>query len=215
MLLSVCAAISLTHILFAVGALCFPLPHAGPHIANGWGDPVRFRHLYAARQGLHLHINADGKVYGSASQSSYSLLEIRSIDTGFVVMKGVTSSKYLCMEETGNMYGSATYVGDDCYFLERVLSDGYSVYFSGRHGAAVSLSADRQRPPLPGKAPPSPAQFLPMASTPSTLPPPDARAGDPLSDPQQGASPALELDSMDPFGKLSQMYIQSPSFSKR
>ncbi|KAJ8363061.1 hypothetical protein SKAU_G00118920 [Synaphobranchus kaupii] len=209
MLLSVCVAISLTHILFAVGVLCFPLPHAGPHIANGWGDPVRFRHLYAARQGLHLQINTDGKVYGSASQSSYSLLEIRAVERGFVAIKGVTSSKYLCMEWTGHMYGSATYVKDDCCFLEHILSDGYSIYVSSKHGAAVSLSGDRQPLQFSGKALLSPAQFLPMANTLSALP------TDPPSNPKQGALPVLQLDSMDPYGKLSQIFIQSPSFSKR
>ncbi|XP_061077254.1 fibroblast growth factor 19 [Conger conger] len=198
----------------SVGALCFPLPQAGPHIANGWGDAVRFRHLYAARQGLHLQINADGKVHGSASQSSYSLLEIRPVDTGFVAIKGVTSSKYLCMEGTGSIYGSATYVKEDCSFLERILSDGYSVYFSSKHGAPLSLSGDRQQPQLPGKAPLAPAQFLPMMSTQSLLPM-NAHSGDPPSDPKQAARPSLELDSMDPYGKLSQIYIQSPSFSKR
>ncbi|KAJ8249475.1 hypothetical protein GJAV_G00235850 [Gymnothorax javanicus] len=203
MLLSVCIAISLTHILFVIGAICFPSPNAGPHTANGWGDPVRFRHLYAARQGLHLHIGEDGRVYGSAAQSSYSLLEIRPVDIGFVAIKGVTSSKYLCMGGTGDVYGSATYVSEDCSFLERILPDGYSVYISRKHHTALSLGVTRPA-----------AQFLPMVSMLSTTPS-KAHLPDPPPFPMQGAQPALEPDSMDPFGKLSQIYMQSPSFSER
>ncbi|KAG7473666.1 hypothetical protein MATL_G00098250 [Megalops atlanticus] len=214
MLFSVCVAVSLTNTLFAVGVLCMPLPYAGPHIANGWGQPVRLRHLYAARHGLHLQINKDGKVDGSVLQSSYSLLEIRPVDTGFVAIKGVTSSQFLCMDESGKVHGSHTYVKDDCSFLERILPDGYNIYVSDKHGAVVSLSTDRQRLQVRDRGLPPLSQFLPMMSTLSAGPTDEHLEGMP-TDVQQESQSALTMDSMDPFGKLSQIVMQSPSFNKR
>lgn len=64
--------VSVANLLFAAGLLCMPLSDQGPHIAHGWGQVVRFRHLYAARPGLHLLINGDGQIHGSADQTLYS-----------------------------------------------------------------------------------------------------------------------------------------------
>ncbi|KAJ8416197.1 hypothetical protein AAFF_G00382190 [Aldrovandia affinis] len=147
-----------------LGAVQGP-PHAGPHIANGWGQPVRLRHLYAARQGLHLQMNKDGK---------------------------------------------PTYAKDDCSFLERILADGYSIYVSGKHGEAVSLSSNWQR--LQEKDRGMPSQFLPMTSILSSGLT-NIHSGDSSAPPEQGPQPPLKVESMDPFGKLSQIFIQSPSFS--
>lgn len=38
------------------------------------------------------------------------LVEIRTIDTGYVVIKGVASSLYLCMEANGKLYGSVSHL---------------------------------------------------------------------------------------------------------
>lgn len=38
------------------------------------------------------------------------LVEIRTVDTGCVVIKGVASSQYLCMEANGKLYGSVSHL---------------------------------------------------------------------------------------------------------
>lgn len=58
------------------------LADSGPHLANDWGEPVRLRHLYAARPGLHLQISKDGKIGGSHVQSSLSEYQSLTPDQG-------------------------------------------------------------------------------------------------------------------------------------
>lgn len=68
LLLSACTA----QLFLAVRVLCMPAALQGTHVAHGWGQVVRLRHLYAARQGLHLLIGMDGQIQGSADQTLYS-----------------------------------------------------------------------------------------------------------------------------------------------
>lgn len=72
MSLLIMAAVSLANMFFLAGVVAVPLPDQGPQIANGWGQVVRQRHLYAARAGLHLLIGQDGQIRGSADQTPYS-----------------------------------------------------------------------------------------------------------------------------------------------
>ncbi|XP_023662643.2 fibroblast growth factor 19-like isoform X2 [Paramormyrops kingsleyae] len=185
-------------ILFAVAAFCVPVPDSEPLIANGWGQSVRLRHLYAARHGVNLQINEDGTVDSSSLQSLYR----------------VKSAYYLCMEESGKLYGSRNYVKEHCSFRERILSDGYSIYVSDRYRAVVTLSIGRQKVQAGDKGLSSLSQFLPMAST-LSLGAVDVSPKDPgPRDSENGKSP-LQIDSMGPFGDLSQVFIHSPSFNKR
>uniref|UniRef100_A0A3P8RTM7 Fibroblast growth factor n=1 Tax=Amphiprion percula TaxID=161767 RepID=A0A3P8RTM7_AMPPE len=202
---------SVANVLFAVGAVCIPLSDQGPHISQGWGQVVRLRHLYAVRPGLHLLISGDGQIHGSADQTVNSLLEIRPVDPGCVVIRGVETTRFLCMEEDGRLYSSHTYSRDDCTFREQILPDGYSVYISDRHGALLSLGNHRQRLQGLDRGVPALAQFLPRISTlDKTLP------SKPAVNPQQLSAVQTEepVDAMDSFGKLSQI-IHSPSFHKR
>lgn len=64
--------VSIVNIFFPVGVVCMPILDKGPHISHGWGQVVRFRHLYAVRPGLHLLINGDGEIHGSVDQTLYS-----------------------------------------------------------------------------------------------------------------------------------------------
>uniref|UniRef100_A0A8C7LV01 Fibroblast growth factor n=1 Tax=Oncorhynchus mykiss TaxID=8022 RepID=A0A8C7LV01_ONCMY len=157
-------AVCMVSVFFAVGVVCLPLPDSGPHLANGWGQTVRLRHLYAAKHGLHLLINDNGKVHGSPEQSSYSLVEIRPVDTGCVAIKGVAASQYLCMEGNGRLYASKTYMKDDCSFKENILPDGYNIYVSDKHGTLVSLGGSRQRLQGRDRGIPALSQFLPRVS---------------------------------------------------
>ncbi|XP_055776667.1 fibroblast growth factor 19 [Salvelinus fontinalis] len=205
-------AVCMVSVFFAVGVFCLPLPDSGPHIANGWGQTVRLRHLYAVKHGLHLLINENGKVHGSPEQSSYSLVEIRPVDTGCVAIKGVAASQYLCMEGNGRLYASKTYMKDDCSFKENILPDGYNIYVSDKHGTLVSLGGSRQRLQGRDRGIPALSQFLPRVST---LPLDITTDLELSAHPEQGPQSGLDIDTMDAFGKLSQISIQSPSFNKR
>ncbi|KAG7327273.1 hypothetical protein KOW79_008879 [Hemibagrus wyckioides] len=186
------------------------LADSGPHLANDWGESVRLRHLYAARPGLHLQISKDGKIGGSHVQSSHSLVEIRTIDTGCVVIKGVASSLYLCMEANGKLYGSDIYIKEDCSFLEQIMPDGYNIYFSGKHGTFVSLGGGKNRRQN------ALSQFLPLLNTlPQEPTEYNVRNVHSLVDPEQDLHLGVQVDSMESFGRISQIVIQSPSFNKR
>ncbi|XP_069034073.1 fibroblast growth factor 19 isoform X1 [Embiotoca jacksoni] len=230
--------VTLTSLLFAVGAVCMPLSDQGPHLAHGWGQVVRLRHLYAARPGLHLLISGDGQIHGSADQTLYSLLEIRPVDPGCVVIRGAATARFLCMEEDGRLYSSnqdqrwrtsvnrtrirggehlltepgsePTYSREDCTFREHVLPDGYNTYVSDRHRALLSLGNQRQRLQSSDRGVPALARFLPRISTlaQTSFPGPDLR------DRPSAAQTEEPVDAMDSFGKLSQI-IHSPSFHKR
>nr|BAD69711.1 fibroblast growth factor 19 [Danio rerio] len=199
----------------SIGVESLPLPDSGPHLANDWSEAVRLRHLYAARHGLHLQINTDGEIIGSTCKArTVSLMEIWPVDTGCVAIKGVASSRFLCMERLGNLYGSHIYTKEDCSFLERILPDGYNVYFSSKHGALVTLSGAKNK--LHSNDGTSASQFLPMINTLSEEHT-KQHSGEQHSSVNHGQDHqlGLEIDSMDPFGKISQIVIQSPSFNKR
>lgn len=72
MSLLIMSAIYVANMFFLAEVVAVPLPDQGPQIANGWGQVVRHRHLYAARAGLHLLIGNDGQIRGSADQTAYS-----------------------------------------------------------------------------------------------------------------------------------------------
>ncbi|KAL6112643.1 fgf19 [Pungitius sinensis] len=75
-------------------------------MADDWGQSVRLKHLYAGRAGLHLLIGEEGQIQGSAQQSQYSLLEIRAVGPGCVVIRGVATARFLCIEGNGRLYSS-------------------------------------------------------------------------------------------------------------
>ncbi|KAL6112642.1 fgf19 [Pungitius sinensis] len=200
--------VSVANMFLALGVVCLPLPDQGLHMADDWGQSVRLKHLYAASAGLHLLIGEDGQIQGSAQQSQYSLLEIRAVGPGCVVIRGVATARFLCIEGNGRLYSSDAYSREDCAFREQILPDGYNVYSSERHGALLSLGKQKQRLQGRDQGVPALAQFLPRISTLEASP----DAPDP---PQQTATETEEpVLSMDSFGRLSQV-IHSPSFHER
>lgn len=72
MLLLIMATVSFANMFISIGVVSLPLSDQGPHIAHGWGQVVRLRHLYAARPGLHLLITGEGQIQSSADQTLYS-----------------------------------------------------------------------------------------------------------------------------------------------
>ncbi|KAF3686984.1 Fibroblast growth factor 19 [Channa argus] len=204
--------LSIANIFLDTGVVCMPLLDQGPHISQGWSQVVRLRHLYAARPGLHLLISADGQIHGSPAQTLHSLLEIRPVDLGHVVIRGVATERFLCIEGDGTLYSSPIYSKDDCTFREQILPDGYNIYVSDKHTVLLSLGNTRQRMQGRDRGVPALAQFLPRISTLDQA----SSAGLDVTD-QSGLSTTQTEepgDTMDSFGKLSQI-IDSPSFHKR
>ncbi|KAH0616352.1 hypothetical protein JD844_027391 [Phrynosoma platyrhinos] len=141
------------------------------------------------RNSFHLQINSDGHVNGSPDQTIYSkyhgkcfrknmkkaeseILEmpagltsftgaliIKSQDTGYVVIKGVESERFLCMDVNGNLFGSHHFSYDACTFKQLVLENGYDVYQSPKYNYLVSLGKVKQ-PFIPNMNPPPYSQFL-------------------------------------------------------
>ncbi|EPY87881.1 hypothetical protein CB1_000216051 [Camelus ferus] len=118
-----------------VGTLCCAVrgyPNTSPLLGSSWGG---LTHLYtaSARSSYHLQIHTDGHVDGSPQQTIYSALTIRSEDAGFVVITGVMSRRYLCMDVRGNIFGSHHFSPESCRFRQRTLENGYDVYQSPQH----------------------------------------------------------------------------------
>lgn len=133
-------------------------PDASPLLSSSLGGLI---HLYTAtaRNGYHLQIHKDGHVDGTPHQTIYSALMIRSEDSGFVVIIGVMSRRYLCMDFKGNIFGSHHFSPESCKFRQRTLENGYDVYHSPQHHFFVSLGRAK-RAFLPGTNPPPYSQFL-------------------------------------------------------
>ncbi|XP_059682016.1 fibroblast growth factor 19 [Gavia stellata] len=214
------AALALLGLAAAAAAVSLPLPDAGPHVNYGWGEPIRLRHLYtASKHGLFscfLRIGGDGRVDAAGSQSPQSLLEIRAVAVRTVAIKGVRSSRYLCMDEAGRLHGQLRYSTEDCSFEEEIRPDGYNVYKSKKYGISVSLSSAKQRQQFKGKDFLPLSHFLPMINTVPVESTDFGEYGDysQAFEPEVYSSP-LETDSMDPFGITSKLSpVKSPSFQK-
>ncbi|NWZ70386.1 FGF19 factor, partial [Acrocephalus arundinaceus] len=156
----------------AASALPLPLPDAGPHLNYGWGEPIRLRHLYtASKHGLFscfLRIGADGRVDAASSQSPQSLLEIRAVAVRTVAIKGVQSSRYLCMDEAGRLHGQVSTALLDFSFGEELQPAGCQAYNSCccmGHGAAIPQEAANRRGILRGKGCFPTASLLPCCNS--------------------------------------------------
>ncbi|XP_061613787.1 fibroblast growth factor 19 isoform X2 [Phyllopteryx taeniolatus] len=213
MLLGQKVNVSVVNLFVVVAIVCIPLSNLESHSHNSWSETVRFRHLYAARAGVHLLIREDGQILGSADQTLYSLLEIRPVDPGCIVIKGIETAQFLCMEVDGRLYSSPIYSRDDCTFREQILPDGYSVYISVRHGVLLSLGNHRRRLQGRDRGVPALAQFLPRISTADQASTPALQS---FHHPSQEASDATDqsLDAVESFGVLART-VHSPSFHKR
>uniref|UniRef100_A0A3B5MIY7 Fibroblast growth factor 19 n=1 Tax=Xiphophorus couchianus TaxID=32473 RepID=A0A3B5MIY7_9TELE len=185
---------------------CMPMIDQGPLVTHGWGQVVRLRHLYAAKPGLHLLISEDGQIHGSVDQTLYSLLEIQPVGPGRVVIKGVATTRFLCMESDGRLYSTVT----DCTFREQIQADGYNVYTSDSHGALLSLGNNQQRHSGSDRGVPTLARFLPRLNTLQQAVPTEPDVPDQLSPEKVQET----VDMVASFGKLSHI-IHSPSFHKR
>ncbi|XP_072312525.1 fibroblast growth factor 21 [Eucyclogobius newberryi] len=118
----------------------FYIPNSNPLLA--FGNQVRETHLYTDnhRRGMYLQIMLDGQVSGSGSQTQYSVLQLKSVQTGEVVIIGCRSSLFLCVDSRGHLRGQSHYTEADCTFRELLLADGYTRFISSHYGLPVSLA---------------------------------------------------------------------------
>ncbi|KAI8501423.1 PREDICTED: fibroblast growth factor 22-like [Branchiostoma belcheri] len=102
---------------------------------NDWGHlqgVVRLRRLFC-RTRFHLQINADGKVNGTRDDTApNALLEMKAVDAGIVIIKGVKSGLYLAMNKRGKVYGSKK-LRDNCKWYEIIEDNNFNTYSSVQH----------------------------------------------------------------------------------
>uniref|UniRef100_A0A3Q4BJN3 Fibroblast growth factor n=1 Tax=Mola mola TaxID=94237 RepID=A0A3Q4BJN3_MOLML len=213
MLLLIMATVSFANMFISIGVVSLPLSDQGPHIAHGWGQVVRLRHLYAAKPGLHLLITGEGQIQSwSINRSNDWRWLIHPVDPGCVVIRGAATARFLCIQGDGRLYSSLTYSKNNCTFREQILKDGYNIYTSVRHGTLLSLGNQRQRLQGRDRGVPALAQFLPRINT---LEQPYYPGLDIHDQSGQYTAQIEELvDTMDSFGKVPQI-LHSPSFHER
>ncbi|KAE8613631.1 hypothetical protein XENTR_v10007797 [Xenopus tropicalis] len=139
------------------------LPVSFPALSASWGNPDRLIHLYTATEwnSFHLQIGYDGRVDGSPRQTVYSAVTIKSEEAGYVVIAGVKTGRYLCMDKYGNIFGSHYFSQDDCVFKHQTLENKHDIYYSPKHGFLLSLKTPKLRF-QPDMALPPYSQFLSM-----------------------------------------------------
>ncbi|XP_015683651.1 fibroblast growth factor 23-like [Protobothrops mucrosquamatus] len=143
-------------------ALRLLLPLAACALAYpAWSNSDDLVHLYtsSARKSLHLRIHPDGRVDGSPDPTVDSALVIRTLLPGYVMISGPKSGLYLCMDSSGNLFGSRSFSNEDCTFKHTMLENGYDAYHSPRHNFLVSLGRVKKAL-VPGRNLPSFSQFL-------------------------------------------------------
>ncbi|XP_072282913.1 fibroblast growth factor 21 [Pyxicephalus adspersus] len=179
--------------------LASPLRDNNPVL--GYSDQVRLRHLYADNEHTHLHlqITPEGEVSGTQEKNLYSLLEIKAVKPSILVIRGMKSTRYLCMDSKHHLYGSTIYKEDDCNFREVPLADGYNLYFSEKYPAPLTLTPLRGGHPAGRQM----ARFMPLEST---IPLETLYAVD-----HSYEQPGSYLDIEDPLGMIDRSNIFSPS----
>ncbi|XP_029421340.1 fibroblast growth factor 22 isoform X1 [Nannospalax galili] len=119
-----------------------------PHLE---GD-VRWRRLFSSTH-FFLRVDSSGRVQGTRWRHGRdSIMEIRSVRVGTVVIKAVYSGFYVAMNRRGHLYGSRVY-SVDCRFWERIEENGYNTYVSRRwrhRGRPMFLALDGRGTPRRG-----------------------------------------------------------------
>ncbi|XP_023266964.1 fibroblast growth factor 21 [Seriola lalandi dorsalis] len=180
-------------------SLSFYLTDSNPLLS--FNNQVREGHLYTEnhRRGMYLQMTLDGRVSGSDVQTPYSVLQLKSVKPGHIVIKGESSSRFLCVDSGGRLRGQRLYTEADCTFRELLLADGYTRFLSSHHGFPVSLaskySPDRLAVPF--------TRFLPLRNT---------LSGESVSDQPPNNQRHFNMESDDLLG-MGLNSMVSPQFS--
>ncbi|XP_425663.2 fibroblast growth factor 23 [Gallus gallus] len=158
---SPCSCLEYMLLVLCILKAAVAFPNSSPLLNPSWGNGDQLMHLYTSteRNSFHLQINADGHINGVPHQTIYSALMIKSEGAGCVIITGVKSGLYLCMDMKGDIFGSYYFSQEDCVFNQRTLENGYDVYQSPKHNFLVSLGRTKQVF-FPGMNPPPYSQFL-------------------------------------------------------
>ncbi|OCT86242.1 fibroblast growth factor 23 [Xenopus laevis] len=145
----------------AILNVLYAFPNSSPIINADWGVSDRLMHLYTASDwnSFHLQINHDGSVDGTPTQTIYSAIMIKSESAGHVVITGVKTNRYLCMDRSGNVFGYHDFNHDDCVFKHETLENNFDIYHSPKHNYVISLKEPKHRF-RPGMDLPPYSQFL-------------------------------------------------------
>ncbi|XP_018533779.1 fibroblast growth factor 21 [Lates calcarifer] len=180
-------------------SLSFYLTDSNPLLS--FNNQVREGHLYTDnhRRGMYLQMTLDGRVSGSAVQTPYSVLQLKSVKPGHIAIKGQSSSLFLCVDSGGRLRGQSFYAEADCTFQELLLADGYTRFLSSHHGFPLSLasrqSPDRHAVPF--------TRFLPLRNT---------LTGESVSEQPPNSQRYFNVDSDDLLG-MGLNSMGSPQFS--
>ncbi|XP_056285238.1 fibroblast growth factor 21 [Pseudoliparis swirei] len=181
-------------------SLSFYLTDSNPLLS--FSNQVREVHLYTEnhRRGMYLQMTLDGRVSGGDAHTADSVLELKSVQAGHVVIKGRRSSLFLCMDGGGRLSGKGQYSEADCTFRELLLADGYTRFLSSLHRFPVSLasrqSPDRHSIPF--------TRFLPLRI---------ALAEESVSEQPPDSQRRFHVDSGDLLG-MAVNTVDSPQFSE-
>ncbi|XP_042690984.1 fibroblast growth factor 23 [Centrocercus urophasianus] len=158
---SLCSCLEYMLLVLCILKAAVGFPNSSPLLNPSWRNGDQLMHLYTSteRNSFHLQINADGHISGVPYQTIYSALMIKSEGAGCVIITGVKSGRYLCMDVKGDIFGSHYFSQEDCVFNQRTLENGYDVYQSPKHHFLVSLGRSKQVF-VPGMNPPPYSQFL-------------------------------------------------------
>ncbi|CAH2274028.1 fibroblast growth factor 7 [Pelobates cultripes] len=117
------------------------------------GGDVRIRKLFCRTQ-WYLWIGKQGNVKGTQdANSSYSVMEIRTVSIGIVAIKGVHSEYFLAMNKSGKLYGKKS-CNEDCNFKELIQENRYNTYASAKwtnNGKDMFVALNTKGSPLKGK----------------------------------------------------------------
>ncbi|XP_026775578.3 putative fibroblast growth factor 1 [Pangasianodon hypophthalmus] len=95
---------------------------------------TELRRLYCMNGGYHLQLLPEGSVRGSREEHDpYSVLQIKAVSAGVVVIEGTEAKRFLSMSDDGKLYGSLS-VTDESHFLEKLEENNYNTYKSQKYG---------------------------------------------------------------------------------
>ncbi|XP_010895384.2 putative fibroblast growth factor 1 [Esox lucius] len=110
-----------------------PAEEANVRFGSNLLDFKKLTRLYCRNGGYHLQILPDGTVGGKRDENDiHTVLRVKSVDHGVVVIQGTEAGRYLAMSDDGKLNSLLT-ITDECYFLEKMEENHYNTYQSQKY----------------------------------------------------------------------------------